>query len=331
MAVRRMKLIPDTIDLSAYMDTPDFRAKVRSAADYREAVREKLRLKPDGQQEYGAQILLDKARNTIYFKPKHVTAWVGYNGHRKSMFTSQVAIDMAVQGEKVLIVSLEMDPDETMGRMTRQATGQAMPLDALTDRFYDWSDDRLWLFDHIGTISVDHAFALCRYFHEQHGGTHVFLDSMMMICTSEERLDEQKYFSTGLIRLAQETGLHVHVITHCRKPATAQGDTKVPTRYEIRGSGAISDQAHNVIAVWMNKKKYERLEENPNDMDAQAEPCAIVKVDKQRGSKWEGKLALWHHEPSLRFCGDRISRVEPYAFLTEFPNADREVSYESSY
>jgi len=312
-----MNFIPDNVDLSAYMDTPDFRAKVRSASDFREAVREKLRVKPDGQQEYGSQILLDKARNTLYFKPKHVTAWVGYNGHRKSMFTSQVALDLGVQNERVLIVSLEMDPDETMGRMTRQATGKASPSDAMVDRFYDWAETRLWLFDHVGTISVDHVFALCRYFRDQHQGTHVFLDSMMMICASEESMDEQKRFSTGVIRLAQETGLHIHVITHCRKPSTAQGDTKVPTRYEIRGSGAISDQAHNVVAVWMNKAKYERLEENPNDLDAHAEPCAIVKVDKQRGAKWEGKLALWHHEASLRFCGDRTSPVEPYPFLTQ--------------
>ncbi|WP_208507929.1 AAA family ATPase [Variovorax paradoxus] len=311
-----MNLIPDNIDLSEYMDTPDFRAKVRSAMDFRDAVREKLRHKPDGQSEYGSQILIGKARNTIFFKPKHVTAWVGYNGHRKSMFTSQVALDMAVQGERVLIVSLEMDPDETMGRMTRQATGSATPSDILLNRFYDWSDGRLWLFDHIGTISVDHAFALCRYFSQELGGTHVVLDSMMMICTSEERLDEQKYFSTGLIRLAQETGLHVHVITHCRKPNGVRGEKDVPSRYEIRGSSAISDQAHNVVAVWMNKAKYERLEENPNDLEAQGEPCAIVKVDKQRGSKWEGKLSLWHHEPSLRFCGDRTSPVEPYPFLT---------------
>lgn len=312
-----MNFIPDTVDLSAYMDTPDFRAKVRGAADFRDAVREKLSRKADGQVEYGAQILIEKARNTIFFKPKHVTAWVGYNGHRKSMFTSQVALDMAVQGERVLIVSLEMDPDETMARMTRQATGFSTPSEGLLNRFYDWSKEHLWLFDHVGTISVDHAFALCRYFREQHDGTHVFLDSMMMICNSEEKLDEQKLFSTGLIRLAQETGLHVHVITHCRKPASTVGDSKVPSRYEIRGSSSISDQAHNVIAVWMNKAKYEKLEENPSDMDAQAQPCAVVKVDKQRGSKWEGKLSLWHHEASLRFCGDRTSPVEPYAFLTQ--------------
>lgn len=307
-----MQMIPDDTDLSQYMDGPDFRAKVRSASEFREAV--KKTLKPEGKRERHPEILLEKAHNTIEFRPGEVTAWVGYNGHRKSMFTSQLALDLAVQGQRVLIVSLEMDPQATMARMTRQAAGISDPDDPTVDQFHDWTDGKLWLFDHMGTISVDHAFALCRYFRDQHQGTHVFLDSMMMICTSEERLDEQKKFSTGLVRLAQETGLHAHVITHCRKPS-AGGEANVPTRYEIRGSGAISDQAHNVIAVWMNKGKYSKLEANPNDFEAHAEPCAVVKCDKQRNGKWEGALALWHHEASLRFCDDRTSPVRPYTML----------------
>jgi twinkle protein len=184
----------------------------------------------------------------------------------------------------------------------------------MIDRFSAWSDDRIWMFDHVGNLSVEHAMALCRYFADVHGGTDVFLDSMMMICSSEEKLDEQKRFSTGLVRIAQETGLHVHVITHCRKPDRG-GEEKLPTRYEIRGSAVISDQAHNVVVVWMNKAKYQRLEENPNDLDANAEPCAVVKVDKQRNGSWEGKIKLWHDARSLRFVEDRISPVEPYHFL----------------
>lgn len=307
-----MNLIPDDIDLSAYMDTPDFRAKVRSAADFREDV--KKALQPEEKRERSPEILLEKAHNTIEFRPGEVTAWVGYNGHRKSMFTSQVALDLAVQGQRVLIVSLEMHPKDTMARMTKQATGVAHPSMEEIDQLHAWSDGKLWLFDHVGLLSVDHAMALCRYFKEQMQGTQVFLDSMMMICSSEERLDEQKKFSTGLIRLAQETGLHVHVITHCRKPASGKDDN-VPTRYDIRGSGAISDQSHNTIAVWMNKAKYAKLEANLNDFEAHAEPCAVVKVDKQRNGKWEGAMKLWHHEASLRFCDDRTSPVRPYAML----------------
>ena len=59
---------------------------------------------------------------------------------------------------------------------------------------------------------------MCRYFAEELGGSHVVIDSMMMVCASEEHLDEQKQFVTDLVRLSQETGLHVHLVTHCRKP-----------------------------------------------------------------------------------------------------------------
>jgi twinkle protein len=168
----------------------------------------------------------------------------------------------------------------------------------------------------VGNLSVEKSFALCRYFAEQHRGNHVFLDSMMMICNSEEKLDEQKRFATGLVRLAQEIELHIHVITHCRKPS-AGDEAKLPSRYEIRGSSAISDQAHNVIVVWMNKSKAQKLEENQNDMEALAQPCAVVKVDKQRNGKWEGKIKLWHDEQSLRFCDDRTSPVLPYHLFNE--------------
>jgi len=133
----------------------------------------------------------------IEFRSGELTAWVGYNGHRKGMFTSQVALDLAVQDQRILIVSLEMDPADTLARMVRQASGVECPNDRMIDKFHEWTDGRIWLFDHVGNLSVDKAFALCRYFADQHKGTHVFLDSMMMICASEEKLDEQKRFPPG--------------------------------------------------------------------------------------------------------------------------------------
>jgi len=315
-----MNFIHDDVDLSSYMEGPDFRAKVRGASEFRDAVKSRMRPKFDAVR--APSMLLEKGRG-IEFRPREVTAWMGYNGHRKSMFTSQMVLDMAVQRQKTLIVSLEMDPAETLLRMVRQASGEKSPSDQTIDAFHDWTDGRIWLFDHVGNLAVDHAFALCRYFAEM-GGTQVVLDSMMMICQSEEKLDEQKLFSTGVVRLAQETGLHIHVITHCRKPQSG-GEDKVPTRYDIRGSSAISDQAHNVMVVWMNKAKYAKLEAYPHDPAPHEEPCAVIKCDKQRNGKWEGKIKLWMDESSLRFCGDRMSRVMPYEFLS------REIQEEAEY
>jgi twinkle protein len=305
--------IAHDVDLSAHMEGPEFAPKVRPASDFAEQV--KACLRGDDNEPRHPTMLLSKARG-IEFRPGEVTAWVGFNGHRKSMFTSQVALDLCAQKRKALIVSLEMAPKDTLARMVRQAHGTRNPGDRNVDWFHSWADGKLWLFDHIGELEVAKALALCRYFQAELGGTDVFLDSMMMICTSEERLDEQKRFSTGLVRLAQETGLHVHVITHCRKPNSGD-EAKLPGRYDIRGSAAISDQAHNVMVVWMNKAKYAKLEEFPGDMDAHAEPCAVVKCDKQRNGKWEGKIKLWNDERSLRFCEDRTTPVEPYHLFAE--------------
>lgn len=313
-----MNLIPDSIDLNDYMGGPDFAPKVRPASDFQEDVIK--RLMPEETRIHSPSMLMHSAARGLEFRPGEVTAWVGYNGHRKSMFTSQVALDLQVQRQRVMIVSLEMDPPDTMARMTRQATGLENPNRAMVGTFHKWTDDKLWLFDHVGNLSVDHSFALCRYFADKHKGQHIFLDSMMMICASEESLDEQKRFATGLVRLAQETGLHVHVITHCRKP-NGSDDSKLPTRYEIRGSSAISDQAQNCVVVWMNKAKYAKLEENSNDFEALEQPCAVVKCDKQRNGRWEGKIKLWNDQRSLRFCDDRTSHVQPYHLFDDFQEA----------
>lgn len=313
-----MQLIPDTIDLGAYMAAPEFTLKVRPAGDFRDEVKRKM-LPPETRVP-SPGLLVGRIKTDLEFRPGEITAWVGFNGHRKSMFTSQVALDLCLQGSKALIVSLEMEPADTMYRMTRQATGQQFPSGNMVDHFHDWTDGKIWLFDHVGHLSSDHSFALCRYFSDQLGGTQVFLDSMMMICTSEEKLDEQKRFATGLVRLAAETGLHVHIITHCRKPGKG-GEAELPTRYEIRGSSAISDQAQNVMIVWANRDKHDKLEIDPCDVEALSWPDAVVKCDKQRHGRWEGKLQLWHDPASLRFCNDRTSQVMPYSFLTDLRSA----------
>lgn len=305
-----MKLIPDTINLGDYSKAPEFAPKIRRASDFLADVT--AALDPVAKTEERFPAMLSRKAKGLRFRPQEITCWGGFNGHRKSMFTSQVALDLAVQKQKTLVVSLEMTPVLTMTRMTRQAAGSAFPGRNQISKFHEWTDDRLWLFDHVGRLTVDNALALCRYFAAEHGGQHVFLDSFMKICDSEESLDQQKAFTTALCELADETGLHLHVIVHCRKPGSGD-ESKRPSKYDIKGSGSISDQAHNIVMVWSNKAKQEKLERNPHDFDALAEPDAVVSCEKQRNGSWEGALKFWMHEPSLRFCDDRQSPVEPYA------------------
>jgi twinkle protein len=152
-----------------------------------------------------------------------------------------------------------------------------------------------------------------RYFAEELKGTQVIVDSMMMVCASEEYLDEQKQFVTDLVRSAQEFGLHIHLVTHCRKPQSGD-ESKPPTKYELRGSAAISDQCHNVVTVWANKPKQQELSQGNNAKSG--EPDAMVTVEKQRNGQWEGRIRLWFDEPSLRFVNE-AGPAEPYALGVE--------------
>lgn len=300
-------LIPDDIDFGAYMRSTECTAKVRAASAFAaelgaEFARHEAPTDPE--------MFSTKLRGDLHFRPGEVTVWAGYNGHRKSMFTGQVALDLCVQRKRTLLISLEMQPGRTLARMARQAHGSSRPPSKWLEQFGKWTDGRLWLFDHMGRITPDLCIAVVRYFGEELQGSQVFIDSMMMVCASEESLDAQKQFATDLVRTAQEVGLHVHLITHCRKPQT--GEEKPPTKYDVRGSAAISDQAANVVTIWANKSKTAKLELDPSDPAAQAEADARVSVEKQRNGAWEGAVKLWWHPASLRFCDDRTSPLKSY-------------------
>lgn len=303
------QIIPDTLDFSHYMRETAAKVKVRPAHLFEAEIQSIFR-EDDRPKSMRASMSSTKLRDMIEFRAGEVTAWAGYNGHRKSMFTGQVALDLCADKHRVLMASFEMSPARTLARMARQALGVYRPASPSIAAFSKWTDGRLWIFDHLGRIGVDECLAVCRYFSEELEGNHVFLDSMMMICNSEEHLDEQKQFTTDVVRFAQETGIHVHLIAHCRKPQ--QGEDKPPTKYDLRGSAAISDQAHNVITVWANKPKQAALEKDPMDSEAAKQPDAMISIEKQRNGRFEGRAKLWFDEASMRFCDDRTSAVEPY-------------------
>ena len=302
------EILSDAIDWSAYERETEAAVKVRPAHAFADDLQAEFAPKSHSQKSV---MFSTKLRDVIEFRAGEVTCWAGYSGHRKSMFTGQVALDLIVQRERTLLASMEMSPARTLARMVRQAFGVERPEADRLRSFSAWTDGRLWLFDHMGRVAPGVMQAVCMYFATEKQGRHVLIDSMMMVCGSEESLDEQKQFATDLCRLAQETGLHVHLVTHCRKPQSGAED-KPPTKYDLRGSAAISDQASNVITVWANKPKAAKLKANPYDDEALQQPDAAVTVEKQRNGAWEGRIKLWWDEASLRFVDDRTSPMEPY-------------------
>jgi twinkle protein len=195
-----------------------------------------------------------KLRHDIEFRPGEVTVWAGYNGHRKSMFTGQVALDLCVQRQRVLVASFEMRrPRRWPAWRARPWASKCRPEIAL-DGFARGRTASCGCSITSGGSAPNAVHRGVQLLRRRAEGEQVFIDSMMMVCASEERprrAEAVRDRHRG--RLAQETGLHVHLVAHCRKPQA--GEDKPPTKYDVRGSAAISDQAHNVITVWANKAK----------------------------------------------------------------------------
>lgn len=240
-------------------------------------------------QHRGAALPWGKCLGQFDLRPAEVTLWLGINGHGKSLMLGQIMQAMMQQGQKVLIASLEMRPVATLARMVRQASGGARPAPDYINRWHQWTDDRLWLYDQHGTINPKRATDLVRYATRALNVQHVVIDSLMKVVGAEDAYNDQKLFVDALCIEARDTGAHIHLIHHSRK----LGDERNPPgKMDAKGSGAISDLVDNVATVWRRK------EPDP------AMPDALLCVDKQRHGEWEGKIGLWFHAPSQQYVAE---------------------------
>jgi twinkle protein len=112
----------------------------------------------------------------------------------------------------------------------------------------------------------------------------------------EDDYNGQKDLVDELTSIARDTDMHIHIVHHLRKVPDI---TQVPTKYDFKGSGAITDLVDNCICVWRNKPKERKVQESRN-VDGK-EPDEILNVDKQRNGEWEGWINLWYHPGSQQY------------------------------
>jgi twinkle protein len=250
-----------------------------------------------------------KTHAQIQFRPGEVTVWGGANGQGKSLVTGQIALSLCSQGEKVCIASFEMKPLKTLERMGRQWSGEnpehpafrghREAEDRLTDvyeQFRDWTTGKLWLYDQQGTVTANQVSAVVRYCAKERGITHFFVDSLMKCVAAEDDYNGQKKLVDELTAIARDYSMHIHLVHHIKKPAN---EDHKPTKYDYKGTGAITDQVDNVISVWRNKVKEKAREAGKAVSDG--EPDALLICDKQRHGEWEGAIGLWFERDSQQY------------------------------
>ena len=291
-------MIRDSIDFSGYMEDTDAAHKVRSTADFTDEVIAHFH-NPEDQK--GQFLPWHKTRNLFRFRPGEVTLWNGMNGHGKSLAMGMVCMSLVAQRQQVCIASMEMKPAVTLARICRQAHMNPMPSPEFIRDFHDSTNRRLWLYDQQGTVKADKMLAVVRYCADKLKVSHFVIDSLMKMGIPEDDYTRQKQFVDSLTATARDYSIHIHLVAHAKK---GPDESKAPGKYDVKGSGAITDQVDNVLTVWRNKAKERAMAEGrPHEL---RDPDALLICDKQRNGEWEGRVSLWFDPASQQFMESGI-------------------------
>lgn len=253
----------------------------------------------------------------LRFRLGEVTIWAGTNGHGKSLFLNQFILS-AIRDVKALIISPEMPVHKTMQRMTYQATRCRQPNVEQIKQFHQWTDGRLWLYDQLGTLSTQMVKAVIRYGVAELGISHFVVDSLMKCGMGDDDYNRQKRFVDELCAMSKDHNIHIHLVAHSRK---GESEKRMPDKFDIKGSGTITDLVDNVMIIWRNKGKEATLEkEDISDderLQTERKPDAVAMCRKQRHGDWEGNIGLWFHQPSMLFMDKKDAQPIPMAFTNQ--------------
>lgn len=176
----------------------------------------------------------------------------------KSALTTQIIGNMAKRGLKVAYFNLEMSDKQVYERfvsrlaeigLTRIRRAKAFLGDE-EEKFYraneEMSDYQVWIAS--GTVSPREIKAECR--HQDFDVIVVdYLQLLMPDSRYSGRNEEVASISRGLKSVARDLNTHVIALSQITR-ASESRDTKEPTMAELRESGAIEQDASNIIMLW---------------------------------------------------------------------------------
>jgi twinkle protein len=309
-----MEYLTDDIDFSHYMRETDAQARVKPASAWIGDLKKRLRTKNSERQTF---LPWPKTVDSFAFRYGEVSLWSGQNGHGKSLMTSQVALSLIGQGERVCVASFEMKPVTTLQRMARMFSGfnpfapefqgeqGLQAIESLYEDFSGFTTKTLWLYDQMGTAEAEKVIGMVRYCAKELNIKHVMVDNLAKCVRGEDDYNGQKAFVDELCAIAKDYEIHVHLVHHLKKPAN---ENAVPDKHDNKGSGSITDQVDNVFMVWRNKAKEDDLKVNGAMAKKASEPDHYLLCRKQRNYEGSGEgepsIKLWFNRDAQQYIAE---------------------------
>lgn len=254
----------------------------------------------------------------IKFRPNELWGICGINGHGKSMWLNQLALNAVQQDQKVLIASMEMTPKSTMGRMLRQAGGSAHPPQPYRKKLLEWMSPNLWLFVDKLTPKPEDLMSCFEYAYRRYGIDTFIVDSLTNMVRQDDYEGQQKFIEK-LVSFKLLFPITVFIVTHVRK---GESEYSAPNKYDVKGSGSITDLADGFLSVWKNKRKSEQLEqaemlgEEPDEQYVKQWDM-YLEVLKNRNGEYEGKVGFEFDSQCCQYRDRKNGKTRRYINYTK--------------
>ena len=308
----------DEVDLSQYRDAVH-KHNLMSPLYYREAL---VKHFEDDPNERGLQLPWSSMEG-VRIREGEVSLWSGANFAGKSALITQNMTNWlrgsdntGAKKEKALLISPEFSPTLNLSRIVQQVIGKTPGKISEADvtAVLAWLEGRLLIYDAIGQVDIDDLMAVMYYARAEHACTQAIIDNLtVMKLPSADVNQSQGELMTSLVQTARQTGLHIHVICHTRKPSPGEQ----VSRYQIRGSSMLSDLADNIFLVERNESKERKLADisltDEERVEVRRQSDTRLHLLKQRhGSSWIGVARLYFSPTSLRWYSDQKFIDRPF-------------------
>jgi len=239
--------------------------------------------------------------NNLMFRKPEFILWYGYDGCGKSVLLNHVMLQGLEDGEKFCVASMEMPADVTLWRLVRQISGEELPSRERADAIIDWLDDKLWIFNLVGSAKSDRLFEVFRYAKCRYDIRNFIIDSLTKIDIREDDYSGQKQFAVECVDFSHKYETTMHLIAHTRK---GESEEMPPNKFDIRGAAGLSNVASTVISVW----RYKEPKVTGKVKEASKEHFdTTITVEKQRETGWLGRYGLYFEPKSMQFHENKVS------------------------
>lgn len=289
------------IDAASFID-PD---NLVGVASLRSAIRDEF---TPGRIEEGVRLPFPKAKDLVIFRPGELSVWAGYNGHGKTEMIDQVMIAATAQGFPAAAASLEFTSRKFLKRLVRQVAATATPAEHEIESALGFLEPNLWIFDppsKIGDAKPAAILETFEYLATRRGVRFFVVDNLAKCGFADDDYAGQKHFVDRLTDFAKDTDTHVALVVHMRK---GEVEEKPGGKFDIKGSGGITDLADTVMLVWRNKLKEKEIRAGKSPQSLLETCDAMLQCVKQRNGEDEPAFLLWYDKVAHHFLESPFSK-----------------------